>query len=84
MLDQFKRTANPGGKLLTSWIPPRDEMPDYEGTSWVGRSHRSDQPGMVAHSRSWLTHAVGSRGLSVAFFGGFTTLDQHWLVISRP
>jgi hypothetical protein len=92
MLDQFKKTANPEGKFLASWIPPGDEisdrggglqLPDYQGTSWVGRSHKSDQPGMVAHSRSWLTHAVVSRGLSLKFFEGFTTLRQSWLVISR-
>jgi SAM-dependent methyltransferase len=83
MLDQFKRTANPGGKFLTSWIPPHKKLPDYEGTSWVGRSHRSDEPGLIAHSRSWLTEAITSRGLSVRFFEGFTTLRQNWLIVSR-
>lgn len=84
MLDQFKRTANPGAKFLASWIPARDEMAEYQGESWVGRSHRSDHPGMVAHSRSWLTDAVVSRRLSVRFCEGFTTLRQHWLVVSTP
>jgi hypothetical protein len=84
MLDQFKRTANSGARFITSWIPLRDGMADYQGQSWVGRSHRSDQPGMVAHSRSWLMDAVVSRRLSVRFFEGFNTLRQHWLVISTP
>jgi cyclopropane fatty-acyl-phospholipid synthase-like methyltransferase len=83
MLDQFGRTANPAGKFLTSWVPASKEKPDYEGTSWVGRSHRSDQPGIVAHSRSWVTDAVAARGFSVRFVEGFATLGQNWLVVSR-
>jgi hypothetical protein len=83
MLDQFKRTASPGAKFVTSWIPPRDDMPDYQGAAWVGRSHKSNQPGLIAHSQTWLTEAAASRGLSLKFFEGFTTLGQHWLVVSR-
>jgi hypothetical protein len=83
MLDAFKRTAKPEGKFLTSWIQPASDMPDYQGASWIGRSHVSDQPGMVAHSPEWLNDATASRGLRLTRLDGFSTLRQSWLVIAR-
>lgn len=84
MLDQFKKTANSGAKFITSWHPAREGLPDYQGTSWIGRSHQSDQPGTVAHDRGWIKEAASSRGLGLRFFDGFTTIGQYWLIFSRP
>jgi SAM-dependent methyltransferase len=84
MLDQFKRTANPGAKFVTSWLSPRPSMADYNGTSWVGRSHESDQPGCVAHCPEWIREAAASRGLGLKIFEGFTTIHQNWVIVSCP
>jgi SAM-dependent methyltransferase len=83
MLDEFRCYANPGGKFITSWIPSRPDTPDHEAKGWIGRSHRCDTPGMVAHSREWLTEAATTRGLAIREFDGFTTLNQTWLIITR-
>ena len=82
MLDEFQKVANPGAKLITTWLSPRPGMPDYQGTSWVGRSHQSDEPGCVAHSQDWIRDAAASRGLKVDFFEGFVTVQQNWAVFS--
>jgi SAM-dependent methyltransferase len=84
MLDSFKKTAKPGARFLASWFPPREGMPDYQGTSWVGRSHQSDQPGVIAHDPNWLKTAASSRGLGCRFFNSFTTHGQNWVIVSRP
>jgi len=59
-------------------------MPDYQGAAWVGRSHRSDQPGVVAHDPNWLVASAASRGLKCRFFDGFATLNQNWVIVSHP
>jgi hypothetical protein len=84
MLDAFRATARPGAKFLASWFPPRPGMPDYRGTSWVGRSHESDQPGVVAHDPRWIASAAAERGLTYRSVEGFMTLCQNWLVVSHP
>jgi hypothetical protein len=84
MLDEFQRVANPGAKLIATWLSPRPYMPDYQGTTWVGRSHQSDQPGCVAHAQDWIGEAAASRGLGVKFFEGFVTISQSWVIVSCP
>ena len=83
MLDSFVRVASPGARFVTSWLVPRIGVPDYDGEGWVGRSHQSDQPGLVGHTREWLTQAATTRGLEIEFSDAFTTLGQHWTIISR-
>ena len=83
MLDQFGSTARPRGKFIASWFPASSDRPDYQGTSWVGRSHQSDRPGIVGHSIDWIREAVSARGLRLRIVEGFTTLNQDWLIISK-
>jgi len=84
MLDAFRRVSRPGAKFVASWFVPRADIPDYYGTTWVGRSHQSDQPGVIAHDPNWLAASASARGLGCQFFDGFTTLGQRWAVVSRP
>jgi len=84
MLDAFVRTANPGAKFVTSWVPARPGAADYQGDAWVGRSHRSDEAGIVAHDEDWLREAATARGLELKRFDHFLTIGQSWLVITRP
>jgi len=83
MLDAFLETARPGARLAASWFVPREGIPDYQGASWVGRSHLSDEPGVVAHDPDWLAAAATSRGLEYQFLDDFMTLGQNWVVITR-
>lgn len=63
--------------LRTPW--PRD----YTGTKWVGRSHHSEKPGMVAHNKTWIVNAASRYGLNVEFLTGVNTLSQSWLVVRK-
>ncbi len=84
MLDAFRRTARPGARFLASWFVPREHIPDYYGEAWVGRSHQSDQPGVVGHQPDWIMASASSRGLNCRFFEGFTTLGQRWAIVTHP
>jgi SAM-dependent methyltransferase len=84
MLDGFLAVANPGARLIASWIEPRPGMADYLGAEWVGRSHKSNVPGSVAHRPDWIKEAAESRGLKVEFLDDFTTIGQGWLAVSLP
>ncbi len=84
MLDEFKRTANPGAKFVTSWAPTSPGAVDYQGTSWVGRSHKSDVAGYVMHDLNWLRGAVSSRGLELKLLNDFLTIGQSWVVVTYP
>lgn len=83
MLASFKANANPGGKFITSYLPPTPERPDYTGEGWVGRSRHSRTGGLVAHDPAWISAAATRHGLELEFFGRFTTLNQHWLIFTR-
>lgn len=64
MLDAFLETAQPGSILLTSYIKATLFKKDYLGTNWVGRSHDSDDPGIVHHSLKWIQSECAQRGLT--------------------
>ena len=85
MLDGFTRTAAVGAKLLTSIHEALTKEHDYIGTSWVGLSHESVQPGMVAHSLAWIEQVCAARALKVSCIRdrAFDIADQTWLVIER-
>jgi hypothetical protein len=63
MLDGFVRHGGSQGILLTSKVRTRLFKRDYKGTSWVGRSHESDIPGIVAHKMNWIHAECSKRGL---------------------
>jgi SAM-dependent methyltransferase len=63
MLDGFVSTANNQGIFLTSYKKPTLFTNDYTGTQWIGRSHKSDTPGTVHHSFSWIQTECVNRGL---------------------
>ena len=54
MLDAFINTTNTKGIFITSYIRAKSFEEDYQGTEWVGKSHTSDQAGIVKHSFSWI------------------------------
>jgi SAM-dependent methyltransferase len=59
--------------------------PDYLGWEWVGRSDRSNRPGMVAHRFSWIRAAAARRGLEATLVGRppLTRHGQIWARIRR-
>jgi hypothetical protein len=68
---------------VTSWRRPWRLRSDYKGMQWVGRSHESDQPGLVWHSMGWLRSACAQRGLVVRPWLRKPVGDQYWVRVTR-
>ncbi len=83
MLDGFARFSNPGGFLLTSYLPVNFLQPAYEGVAWVGRSHQGDKAGMVRHSRRWLEGECIRRGLALQQLREKPFAGQYWVKITK-
>ena len=62
-LDGFESTATNEGMFLTSYIKSTFFKKDYEGTKWIGRSHKSGTPGIVRHSFGWIQTECAKRGM---------------------
>jgi SAM-dependent methyltransferase len=78
MLDSF---AAGGHKVLLASYLPAKRRDDYRDAHWVGRSHRSDKSGTVAHRFSWVKAVCAERGLAVEELPGRVFNRQHWLSI---
>jgi SAM-dependent methyltransferase len=83
MLDNFQRYATPRGVFLTSYLPAGwFKRPDYQGDSWVGRSHDSNSAGVVYHSWAWIQKECRQRDLDVAEIKE-DAYRQIWLQITK-
>lgn len=84
MLDGVAKTGTRDAVFLASWRPAHwYKNDDYRGTGWVGRSHESDQSGMICHSYSWIARACRERGLAVSRVSRPVVNGQPWLAIRR-
>jgi hypothetical protein len=87
-LDSFLKWSTPDGVLLTSVVPMRTGWnpwrwrPDYKGQEWVGISHKSDQPGVVAHNMRWIRRACSARQLRLRLVPREPLNGQRWLRIT--
>lgn len=81
MLDGFATTAAAGAQLFAS-VKPAILRP-YRGRSWVGISHRSDEPGMVRHRIGDLRALATERGLAVRRLHGWRMGGQTWLRVTQ-
>lgn len=85
MLDGFAAHARPGGVFLASYRRAGLFRRDYRGRHWVGRSHESESPGMVAHRFGWVREECRVRGLGVGEIrdGAYNFGGQRWLRITK-
>lgn len=85
MLDGFVETSSERAVFLASYQKPTLFNRDYKGTEWIGKSHESDEGGIVRHSFRWIRKACAARGLTVrelkvpAYNFGL----QTWLQVRR-
>ena len=80
MLDSFVALSVKGGKMVMSYFPSQSH--GYLGDGWVGRSHESDTPGVIQHSRVWLVKECGVRDLTLRDLDE-KILGQQWVCIER-
>ncbi len=85
MLDGFISTAKPESVFITSYLKPTLFKPDYKGTAWVGRCHKSNVKGFVHHSLSWIQKECAQRGLVAKEIRGeaYNYFHQIWLKITH-
>jgi hypothetical protein len=84
MLDEFIKWREPGAKFVTSYHRARIPiLGEYHGTSWVGKSHESDEGGVVRHSLRRIKGLCTERGLTVREFVDerFDFGTQIWLIV---
>ena len=82
MLDEFIKNSRPNGIFLTSYQKPYYTKDDYSGSSWIGKSNKSDESGMVFHRLSWIEEVCNKRNLKVKELQ-IEVIDQIWLYISK-
>ena len=81
MLSEFAENSAPDGKFLTSVKLARYPSEDYQGDEWVGRIEKSDAPGLIRHSLSWMKKECKAHGLELEVMGELG--KQTWILITR-
>jgi SAM-dependent methyltransferase len=84
MLDSFQRDGSDDGIFLTSYLPAHLlKGRDYTGDKWVGRSHQSNQYGVVRHRFGWIKDQCHQRQLTVKQLDKGKINNQTWLIIQK-
>jgi SAM-dependent methyltransferase len=84
MLDGVAAWGEPNSVLLASFFRSFPLIRrDYQGTSWVGESHESEDIGVVAHDFKWIKRACQQRGLSARIMRRPRVGGQNWAVVRK-
>ena len=85
MLDQFIDTSSDEAVFLASYESPPLFGRGYLGDDWVGKSHESDEPGIVRHRFRWIRDECNERGLYVREVrdDALNFGQQTWLSVKR-
>lgn len=83
MLQGFRQNSTDRVFFLASYLPATWPWQDYCGEEFVGRSHKSDMPGLVRHRFGWIRKECQNLGLHVSELPDQPVNDQVWLRISR-
>ena len=54
MLNEFNENTTEKGVFLTSYLNATTTIDDYSDSGWVGKSHESNEAGIVKHSFEWI------------------------------
>ncbi|MAE67401.1 MAG: hypothetical protein CMJ18_24335 [Phycisphaeraceae bacterium] len=82
MLDEFAAHAHPKSVFLASYLRPSLMKRDYKGAGWVGKSHQSQEAGLVYHKLQWIAETCAGRGLEATEPGFEMFNGQRWLYIT--
>ncbi len=82
MLQSFKQCSNTSGCFLTSILEPRlPIIPEYKGSGWIGRSHKSDVAGIAHYRFRTLRKFAQMAGLNAERLG--IVEGQRWIKITH-
>ena len=60
-------------------VPSLGRSREYQGETWVGRSHESDEVGIVKHSLRWVVAEAARHGLRAQLMPYPIIQHQYWL-----
>jgi len=81
MLSEFAEQGAKRARFLASFREAKTPEEDYLGEEWVGRSHESDEGGIIKHSMVWIRKECEKNGLWVEVKEDLH--DQTWLLIGK-
>jgi SAM-dependent methyltransferase len=64
-------------------LPSFRRSNEHDDSTWIGRSHQSDQSGVIKHSLRWIAGEASQRTLSVELMPYPIFHHQYWLRIAR-
>jgi SAM-dependent methyltransferase len=64
-------------------LPPLGRSSEYQGSSWLGRSHESTVAGTTAHSLRWIAGEAARHGMTAQLMPYRVIHHQYWLRIAR-
>ncbi len=68
---------------LLARVPSLGRSREYLREGWIGRSHQSDERGVVNHGLRWISAEAARHGLTVRLMPYRVIHHQYWLRISR-
>jgi len=79
MLAEFCAVASQNSIFLTSYFET-DKENQYDGDSWVGRSHETKEPGVVGYNFNWIRKECSKNNLKCSLL--YEDYGQTWIKIS--
>lgn len=86
MLDSFSYYTQPSAKFLTSFLQSETSDDDYTGSEWIGKSHESNEAGIVKHDLNWIESVCEKRNLICELITHpifDLNNNQRWINISK-
>lgn len=81
MMDGFASFSHQHGVFLGSFVRTNDG--GYQGKNWVGKSHQSDEAGLVSHRFETLCEIASQRGLVLEHLTPNIRGKVSWLKMTR-
>jgi len=78
----LRAVSHPGSILLASYLPAKFVRQEHLGDKWVGKSHESNEPGIIKYRFSTLKEIANKFGFSAYNRPSFLkkVLSQEWLL----
>lgn len=84
-LNNLFEVTLPGAMFLLSYVPPKMSQSEYHGDDWIGRSHKSDMPGIANYNKATICELAEKHGFVKAaeYYDVLLQDRQEWLLLRR-
>lgn len=86
MLNEFNENTTEHGVFLTSYLKATTTVDDYNDSGWVGKSHVSNDAGIVKHGFAWIENECKKKNLIIHEVNDNIfdlKNNQRWLKITK-